>query len=508
MSSDYSQPNQPDILEVIANLSNDAVFTPPKVVNAVLDLLPAEVWTDPALRWLDPCAKTGVFPREVTKRLMVGLANEIPDEDARLKHILAKMVFAIATEELTGMMTRRSLYCSKDASGEFAVIAFANPDGNVWQGRVEHSFNERGTCTECRGTRAELELDGRDNKAYGFIHATGRATIEKEMSMKFDVIVGNPPYQMSGGGGGTNDTPLYNVFVEEALKLNPRYVSMIVPSRWMAGGRGLDDFRAQMLGDKRVRVLVDYPNAGDLFPGVEIQSGVCYFLWSADTPGPCSVTLVRGEERIGPTERQLDEFDVFVRDGRALAVLRKVRVKKETSVTQIVSGDTPFGLPTNFKGYRKGDKKVGDLKLHLIEKMNRKERWVPIDQITKNVALIRPWKVLVPMSYNGGPHLPHRIIGQSFVAGPNNICTQSYLVIGPFGTKEAADSFQSYITTRFFRFLLSLRKISQHAMRSTYEWVPQQTWDRIWTDAELYKKYRITSEEQAYIEAMVKEIPA
>lgn len=508
MTTDYLHANQPDILEVIANLSNDAVFTPPKVVNAVLDLLPAEVWVDPTLRWLDPGAKTGVFPREITKRLMVGLADAIPDEKTRLHHILTEMVFAIATEEITGMMTRRSLYCSKDASGEFSVVPFTTPDGNVWQKRVEHSFNDKGTCTECKGTRGELEIAGRDNKAYGFIHADGRTKINKEIAMKFDVIVGNPPYQMSGGGGGTNDTPLYNVFVEEAIKLNPRYISMIIPSRWMAGGRGLDDFRSKTLAERRMRVLVDYPNAWDLFPGVEIQSGVCYFLCDRDNPGPCSTTLVRGDEHFGPVDRQLDEFDVFVRDERALGILRKVLAKGEPFVMDLVSGDTPFGLPTNFKGYRKGDKKPGDLRLHLIENQSRTERWVPIEAVTKNTALIRQWKVYVPEAYNGGPHLPHRIIGPSFVGGPNSVCTQSYLVVGPFDSKAAADCFQHYINTRFFRFLLSLRKISQHAMKGTYGWVPQQAWDRTWTDAELYEKYGITPNEQAYIETMIKEMAA
>lgn len=217
MTDEIALPRQPDILEVIANLSNDAVFTPPRVANAVLDLLPPDVWADPSLRWLDPGAKTGVFPREIAKRLMVGLAQVMPDEKSRLEHILKNMVFAIATEELTGMMTRRSLYCSKDAKGTSSVVRMKTASGNVWRERVEHLYNEKGTCDECKGARAELEIAGRDNKAYGFIHADGRAQIAKEVDMRFDVIVGNPPYQMTGGGGGTNDTPLYNVFVDEAI---------------------------------------------------------------------------------------------------------------------------------------------------------------------------------------------------------------------------------------------------------------------------------------------------
>jgi site-specific DNA-methyltransferase (adenine-specific) len=508
MPADYLLVNQPDILEVISNLSNDAVFTPPKVANALLDLLPDGVWTDASLRWLDPGAKTGIFPREITKRLMVGLAEVIPDEEDRLLHILSEMVFAIATEEITGMMTRRSLYCSKDASSAFSVALFASPYGNVWQKRVEHSFSDKGTCTECKGARAELEIAGRDNKAYGFIHADGQKQIDKEMTMKFDVIVGNPPYQMTGGGGGTNDTPLYNIFVDEAMKLDPRYISMIIPSRWMAGGRGLDDFRSRMLSDKRVRHLVDFTQMDSLFPGVDFEGGVCYFLWDRDTPGACQTTFVQGESSIGPSSRRLDEFDIFVRDERALDIIHKALAKKEQSVTEMVSGDTPFGIPTNFTGFRKGPRKTGDLTLHMNQGGKRVEKWIPDDSVRKNRQLIRCWKVFSPKAYGERGAIPALVLGPTIVAGSKSVCSQTYLCVAPFATKAEAESFQSYAKTRFFRFLVSQRKISQDVLRSTYTWVPQQTWDRIWTDEELYKKYGVTKKEATYIESMIREMAA
>ena len=511
MTADYLQPNQPDILEVIANLSNDAVFTPPRVVNAVLDLLPAEVWTDPTLRWLDPGAKTGVFPREITKRLMAGLATAISDDEARLHHILTEMVFAIATEEITGMMTRRSLYCSKDASSVFSAALFTTTDGNVWHKRSEHSYDAAGRCGECGGTRQQLEVSGRDNKAYGFIHRATRSEIEKEFGMKFDVIVGNPPYQMEDGGNAASATPLYDVFVTAAMNLAPRYLAMIIPSRWMASGRGLDQFRQMMLRDKRIRKIVDFPSASDLFPGVEIKGGVCYFLWERDRPGTCEATLRLGDVTVGPVERQLDEFDVFVRDERALTILHQVLGQGEPSLAEVVTPERPFGslLPSNFAGFRKGDKKSGtDLRLHLMLGGKREVRWVDADYVTKNSELINKWKVLVPMAYGAGEGFPHQIIGQIFVAGKNEVCTQSYICVGSFDRKSDADSAESYLRTRFVRFLISLRKISQHAGRSTYTWVPRQTWDRIWTDAELYEKYGITPDEQAYIESMVKEMAA
>jgi site-specific DNA-methyltransferase (adenine-specific) len=507
MTTDYLQPSQPDILEVISNLSSDEVFTPPKVVNAVLDLLPPEVWKDPTLRWLDPGCKTGIFPREITKRLMDSLSDAIPDDTQRLEHILTEMVFAIAITEITGMLARRTLYCSKDASGQFSAVHFATESGNIWNDRVDHSY-EKDRCIECGGAKSQLENSGRDNYAYGFIHSDGQRKIEKEMSMNFDVIVGNPPYQMTGGGGGTNDTPLYNIFVEEALKLNPRYVSMIIPSRWMAGGRGLDDFRSRMLGDDHIRHLVDFVQIESVFPGVDFEGGVCYFLWDRDNPGECNSTFVQGGISIGPISRKLDEFDIFVRDERALEILRKTVKKTKNSVIELVSGDTPFGIPTNFSGYRKGDRQAGDLKLHMNQGGKRVEHWISNETVKKNRKLLNGWKVFVPEAYGERGAIPALVLGPTLVAGPKSVCSQTYLCIGTFETKNEAESFASYLSTRFARFLISLRKISQHALRSTYQWVPLQTWDRTWTDAELYKTYRITKDEQAYIETMIREMPA
>lgn len=506
MSTEFLAPSQPDILEVIANLSNDAVFTPPRLVNAVLDLLPAEVWTDPTLRWLDPGAKTGVFPREITKRLMAGLAEAIPDETARLEHILREMVFAIATEEITGMMTRRSLYCSKDASSEFSTVRFADPDGNVWRKRVKHDFDIDGRCRECKGTKDQLLQPGRDNKAYGFIHADGRQQIDKEMDMEFDVIVGNPPYQMDADGGNRT-MPIYNVFIDEAKKLNPRYMAFIIPSRWMASGLGLGNFRSEMLSDTRIRHIVDYPNSAEVFPAVDIKSGVCFFLWDRDNPGLCQTSLVRDGERHGPVERRLSEFDVLVRDSRALSILHKVLAFDEAPIVDVLAADKEFGLTSNFSGYstKKGAAAVA---LYAYSSGKRVTGWVGRSKITKSADLIDRWKVLIPAAgpgNSGGHVIPDIVLGSPIVAAPPSACTQTYLFVF-LDSEGEAKSAESYIRTRFVRFLISLRKVSQHATRATYTWVPQQTWDRPWTDSELYKKYGITKDEQDYIESMVKEM--
>ncbi len=408
---------QPDILEVIADLSNDEVFTPPKVANAVLDMLPEHVWSDPTLRWLDPGCKTGVFLREVTRRLLRGLADQFPDEQSCLAHILENMVFGIGVTELTSLMSRRTLYCSKNASGEHAAVQLTSASGKVWFDRVEHSYNAQGRCPECGASKAEMERENRENYAYAFIHEGGRKQVEEAMGMKFDVIVGNPPYQMTGGGGGTNDTPIYNLFVDQAKALNPRYIAMIIPSRWMAGGRGLDEFRTTMLSDQRIRALVDYENAKDLFPAVGINGGICYFLWDRDNRGSCTSTTRRNGAAIGPAERDLSEFEVFVRDPRALSILRKVLATNGDSFANMVSGDTPFGLATNFTDYRKhATPRSGEVRLYANEGTIRVKGAIERSVITKNTPLIDVWKVLIPEAGSGRER---EVSGVDLVLGPS-----------------------------------------------------------------------------------------
>lgn len=495
---------QPDILEVISDLSNDEVFTPPKVANAVLDLLPAEVWSNPELRWLDPGCKTGVFLREVTRRLLDGLSAVILDEGERLRHILTNQVFGIAITELTALMSRRTLYCSKDASGPRSAVTMPTSAGNVWMQRVEHPYTN-GRCPECSASESLMERENRENHAYGFIHQSSLADLDKEFDMKFDVIVGNPPYQMDSDGG-TRTIPLYNLFVEQAKELNPRYIAMITPSRWTAGGLGLGEFRGAMLNDRRIRALVDYPAAAEVFPGVEIKGGVLYFLWDRDNPGPCRMTVVRGQDVHGPVDRDLGEFDVLVRDSRALDILHKVLAHREDNMTQIMASNNEYGIGTNYRGIRR-ERTPGMVAVHGVQGGRRVSGWMPRDEVTRGLAGVDRWKVLIPKSFGAGDSWPHQTLGQPLVAPPPAAGTQTYVFVYADG-KDSAHSIESYVRTRFFRFLVSLRKISQHAPVPTYVWVPQQTWDRTWNDAELYAKYAITEEEQAYIAEMVREMSA
>jgi site-specific DNA-methyltransferase (adenine-specific) len=505
----------PDVLTCIANLSNDEVFTPPEFANRMLDTLAetwalrnggANVWANSSVRFLDPFTKSGVFLREITIRLIAGLAAEIPDLQTRVDHILTKQVFGIGITTLTTLLARRSLYCSKHANGEHSVAkGFDNSSGNIWFERIEHAW-DNAKCSFCGAPRAIFDREpGLENHAYAFIHTNNiKARIDELFGadMQFDVIIGNPPYQMTGGAGGTSDSSIYHLFVEQAMALEPNYVAMVIPSRWMAGGRGMDTFRQAFLGGGHLKELVDFPASSEVFPGVEIKAGICYFVWDKQHNGQCNVTTSRGGEVIGPISRQLDEYDIFVRDGRAISILHKVLGQKESAINSILSRDTAFGLASNFEGFST-KQRDGDVSLYFIRLMKRGVGYISQDIIKKSVHLLEKWKILVPEAYNGGDGVPHQILGKPIIAAPKSACTQSYLVFH-VDSQDEAESVRSYYLTRFFRFLVSQRKITQHALNSTYSWVPIQTWDRAWTDEMLYQKYNITAEEQAYIESQVR----
>ena len=504
----------PDVLTCIANLSNDEVFTPPELANRMLDTLAqawavknsgANIWANSSVTFLDPCAKSGVFLREITRRLTKGLEHEIPELTQRVNHILTKQVFGIGITRLTGLLARRSLYCSKHANGKHSIAkTFDNEDGNVWFGRTEHSWKD-GRCRYCGVNEGGYGRgDGLETHAYAFIHSDNIAGRVSEIfggNMQFDVIVGNPPYQL-GSDGGTRDLPIYQHFVEQAKRLQPRFLTMVIPARWMASGLGLSEFRQTMLADRRIRELVDFPADKDVFPGVEVKAGVCYFLWDATYEGDCNVTTIRNGESIGPVKRKLGEFDVFVRDSRAMSILHKVLRKGGGPINSILARDKEFGWTSNFDGFHTR-LRSGDVPLYYIRKMKRDIGYIARGEVTKSAHLIDTWKVLVPQAFNGGDGVPHQILGRPLIAPSPSVCTQSFLFFS-VSSERQAKSLQSYYLTRLFRFLVSLRKITQHATHSTYLWVPMQKWNRTWTDAELYEMYGITKKEQAFIESQVR----
>lgn len=494
-----NQSHVPDILDCIANLSSDEVFTPPAVANQLLDLLPAEIWSDSSIKILDPCSKTGVFLRESARRLMIGLANEIPDEEQRRTHIFRNMLYGIAVTELTGLVSRRTLYYSKDATNEHSIIKFDEPNGNIQYKRMEHDYVQ-GKCKICGSPYENLERgDSFENYAYQFIHE------EEPANMKFDVIVGNPPYQLQSDGFGAQATPIYQLFVEQAFRMKPRYVAMIIPSRWFAGGMGLNAFRKRMLESTKFTDLVDFPNAAEMFPGVDIAGGICYFLHDEKHNGPCTVKTYQDGKISSESSRFLGEHgDVFVRFNEALPILEKVKeyIEKHGSLEETISAVNPFGLATNFKEY-----KEEKFPKSILLQTKDGAKYIEKSQVPNSPNLIPYWKVLIAVAYGERGSYPYLITSKPRVLGPNSACTMTYLVAGTFETELEARNYDAYLRTKFVRFLVAVLKNTQHVSKSKYQFVPALDMNKRWTDKDLYKKFGISEGESKFIDSLIREMP-
>jgi len=505
----------PDVLTCIANLSNDEVFTPPEFANRMLDTLAeawaadnngADMWADSSVRFLDPCTKSGVFLREITNRLTRGLAHDIPNLEDRVTHILTKQVFGIGITYLTSLLARRSVYCSKHAKGKHSIAkSFASDDGNIWFARTEHAWAD-GKCDYCGASKKALDRgEGLETHAYAFIHTDDIKARVSELFggvMQFDVIIGNPPYQLDDGGYGTSAAPIYQLFVEKALALDPRYAVFVTPSRWMAGGKGLDKYRERMLADKRMRSIVDYPKLYEGFPGVKIRGGISYFLWDRDYKGPCEVETIWDGQPTGPAvARHLNAFDILVRRNEAVPILEKVRAKGEPTLDARVSSQKPFGLRTFFHGKPDSKRLKNPVKLFGSQKVS----WVERSEIPTNAPWIEKWKVLMTRVQGTSAAVETKFLSKPIIAEPGTACTESYIVAGLFDTKAEAANYASYLRTRFARFLVSLRKSTQDAPKNVYGFIPDLPLNQKWTDAKLYKRYGMTKAEIAFIESQVAE---
>lgn len=500
--SKYNSINyNPDVLSTLSNLSNDEVFTPPDVVNKMLDMLPQNLFNNMNTKYLDPASKSGVFLREIAKRLIVGLEEKIPNLQDRIDHIFHNQLYGIAITEMTSLLSRRSVYCSKYPNSKYSISIFPNTDGNIRFKRFEHVW-EKGKCKYCGANFSEYNRGiDLENYAYEFIHTRNTKEI---FDMKFDVIIGNPPYQLTVGVEKENYAiPIYQKFVDNARKLNPKYLAMIIPARWYAGGRGLDEFRKTMLNDDRIRIIHDFNDASECFPNVQIKGGVCYFLWERDNPGDCEVITHSKGEILSSMRRPLLEkgLNTFIRQNKAIPILHKVQSHKYDSFSKLVSPQTPFGIISSFKEYS-DVKTKNSIKFYT----NNAVGFVDTRFIKNNLDLIDKHKVYISAAYGAGEGYPHQIINKPFVGEPNSCCSQTYLAIGPFESKEISENVVKYMKTKFFRFLVMLKKNAQHAMRGVYEIVPILDFNKVWTDEDLYSKFDLDQGEIEFIESMIRSI--
>ena len=417
-------------------------------------------------------------------------------------------MFGIAITELTSLLSRRSVYCSKFPSSEFSAYQFPEdkPQGNIIYQRIQHTWKDR-KCIYCGASQSEHDRGAElETHAYQFIH---NLDVKKVFNMKFDVIIGNPPYQLNDGGGeGSSATPIYDKFVKNAIKLNPRYLTMIIPARWYSGGKGLDNFRDDMLNDKHLRIIHDFPETSDCFPGINIRGGVCYFLWNRDQQGNCMVYNHKGNIISSFIERPLLEGDAttFIRYNEAISILNKVRSFNEETMDKRVQSRLPFGIPSNFENYELIPTNNANITLFRSDrsKSSKKQVFIESRYVTKNIAWKDKEKVLVSKASPGGDEYPHSIISTPLYAGINTVCTETYLIVDFVKNNIEGQNLISYMATRFFRFMMSLIKNTQNISKGVFAFVPVQDYSKSWTDEELYAKYGLTDEEIAFIESMIR----
>ena len=493
---------RPDILDCLANLSSDEVFTPPKVVNEMLDMLPQDLFENPKTRFLDPFTKSGVFLREIVKRLDKGLTRAIPDKEDRLNHIFQRQVYGIACTQLTALFSRRSLYCNKNVQDKRSTACglFSTEAGNIGYHRCHHTW-VNGSCKICGASKKALsESKDVENYAYPFLH--DEVFMKQAQELGFDVIIGNPPYQMRDGGNGTSAKPIYHQFVTQAMRLNPRYLSMIIPARWYAGGKGLDEFRNTMLTDGRIRMLVDYENSSDAFSGVDIAGGVCYFLWDRDHKGLCDVSTYSENGNMVET-RKLDEYEIFVRHNKAVDIIRHVASanRGKPFLDERVSSRKPFSLPTNYVPSGKG------IPCWFIQRIGLS--YAKRSDVVDNFNCLNKWKIIVPKAPIAGQTDFSKPIALYYesntrLAKPGECCTESWIVAGAFNTQKEALSFKSYLYTKIVRFLILQTVVSQDVTRKNFKFVPDLgKYEGEFNDAMLREMWNISDDEWDFIDSKI-----
>lgn len=434
-----------------------------------------DIFLNPEARILEMNSKSGLYPLYMAYSLyamkLPGPEDKLPLEQTQAlwQETVEQQIFVLCKTRMAESITRRTLVGYQDWTVNATYIPHL----------LERMENDP--------QRLAKKLQRTD-------------TWGKEgQPMKFDAIVGNPPYQEMDGGNNASAVPLYQLFMEQAILVEPHYISMIMPARWYSGGRGLDKFRSEMLNDERLCKMMDFSDSNDCFPGVDIAGGVCYFLWDKSAHGECKVISVHnGKQSV--SERKLNEYDTFIRFKEAISIIKKIQLRESKFYSERVSSQKPFGLRTYVK-----PTESGDIKLRYsggIGPFNRAD-------VTSGLDWIDKWKVT--MSYLTYDHAgrpdkngQRRIFSTMDILPPETVCTETYIVIDCFDTEQEAKNLMAYLKTRFVRFLVAQLAATQHLSKATFGFVPVQDFTEEWTDEKLYKKYELTEDEIAFIESTIR----
>lgn len=469
LSNYFNETLLEDIFDYIPPQKTNQIFTPRKVVNMMVNMLEEAnpgLFSDYNTKFFDPYVKSGLYIAEIVRRLYNGLKDQIPNSKERIKWILENQVYALAPSNIIYNIVKNFIYpddveISTKNLVELDLAEFL--DEADWQHRITEAFG------------------GED--------------------LKFDVIIGNPPYQEMDGGAKASAGPLYHKFIENAKGLNPRLLSFIIPARWFSGGKGLDSFRDTMLKDTKIRELHDYFDATDCFPNIDISGGVCYFLRDRDYDGHCRVTSYRdGLQNTMTRPLAHNGIEAFVRFNEAIGILEKVQQldRGNSNFATSISSRKPFGLPTNVSVKKSGGPE--DVRIYAYPNNG----FIAKTDVSKNSELIDRIKVLISYVYGERGSFPYLVIGKPFIAEKSTICSETYIIVRVCDSIVQARNVISYMSTKFFRFLVLLNKNTQHATSKVYSLVPDQDFSQPWTDEKLYNKYGLTDEEIQFIESMVR----
>lgn len=506
-----------------------------------------DVFTDYNSRILEINSKTGLYPLYMAYSLFKGAKepkyrnvhltgergkslnaeqyyHQAGDDLEIWKDVLQDNIFVVCRTKMAVSITKRTLAGFRTdirmniRCYEHDVPVTDLVSAGVLKAADEHVTKEGKTyffnghesleCDMINVLRAKPELFQNDivrgNDFWHVYNSIPKSENEDINNMKFKAIVGNPPYQLMDGGNAASAKPIYNFFVKGGKSLHPKYLSMIMPARWYAGGKGLDDFREEMLNDDSIEKLVDFVNSADCFAGVNIAGGLCYFLRNNDYHGDCVIENKNANSHILSIRRKLNEHNVFVRSNVAVKILQKTALYKEKNMSDVVFSRNTFNLASNVRGELL--KQSQYLSLYSSEGIS----YIPQEMIpAEKLELAQNmYKVIVTYAMSGGNKPSstgdYQILSSLSILERNEVCTETFLIIDTFEDYNNAKNLVSYMKTKFMRFLMLQALSSIHITKNSFQFVPLQDFSRPWTDADLYAKYNLTEDEIAYIEKMIK----